>query len=116
MHIRQDTGLSYFCRASLFCYSKYQDPPAEMDDFQLLPDNWGWEDTTPFKDEVHRCSILKRWVPSFTYFPRNILRAASERSPHPTNGTPNFIHLLVIRLSSSRTLLLVNLTIFGLGG
>ena len=58
MHMRQDTGLSYFCRASLFCYSKYQDPPAEMDDFQLLPDNWGWEDTTPFKDEVHRCSIL----------------------------------------------------------
>ena len=54
--------------------SEYQDNPAEMDDFQLLPDDRGWQDTIHFKDEGHRCSILKTWIPSCTYFLRNILR------------------------------------------
>ena len=45
-----------------------------MDKFQLLPDDQGWQDTIHFKDEGHRCSILKRWVPSCTYFLRNLLR------------------------------------------
>ena len=53
MHMRQDTGLSYFCGASF----EYQDTPAEMDDFQLLPDDRGWQDTIHFKDEGHRCSM-----------------------------------------------------------
>ena len=54
--------------------SEYQDTPAEMDDFQLLPNDEGWQDTIHFKDEGHGCSILKIWVPSCTYFLRNILR------------------------------------------
>ena len=40
MNMKQDTGLSYFCGESFFC--EYQDTPAELDDFQLLPDERGW--------------------------------------------------------------------------
>ena len=68
MHIKQDTGLSYFCGVSLYWGA------ALIDDFQLLPNNRGLQDTIHFKDEGHRCSILKGWVTPFTYFFRNILR------------------------------------------
>ena len=34
----------------LWSCSDYQDTPAEMDDFQLIPDDRGWQDTIHFKD------------------------------------------------------------------
>ena len=46
--------------------------------------------------------------PLLFLFPENYTQrfpwAASERSPHPTNGTPNLIHLLVIWLGQALTL------------
>ena len=87
--MKQDTGLSYFCGVSLFCGA------ALIDDFQLLPNNRGLQDTIHFKDEGHRCSILKGWVTPFTYFFRNILRDFLEL---PQLG--NHIQLMEIPISS----------------
>ena len=42
--------------------SKSPDTPAEMDDFQLLPDNQGWHLTIHLKDEGYECSISKKLI------------------------------------------------------
>ena len=71
-----------------------------MDDFQLHPDDQLWQDNIHFKDEGHRCSILKRWVPFCTYFLTNILkdfRELPQRGRHiQLMELPIPIHLLVI--------------------
>ena len=43
------------------------------------------------KNDTRLCLCMEEMLQSFPC-------AAVEQSPHPTNGTPNFIHLLVIRL------------------
>ena len=59
-----------------------------MDDFQLLPDDQGWQETIHLKDEGHICVLFVR--------DRSSHVPISERPPHPTNATTNLIHLLVI--------------------
>ena len=44
---------------------KYQNTPTKTGDFYLLPDEQGWQDTIHFKEEGHRCSILKSFVSVF---------------------------------------------------
>ena len=49
-------------------------------------------------------SYFEEMGPLLSLFPEKYIQrfpwAASEGSPHPTNGTPNLIHLLVIRLGA----------------
>ena len=66
-----------------------------MDEFQHLPNNRKWQDTIHFNDGGHRCPILKRWVPSFTYFLRYIFR--DFREP-PQRG--HHIQLMELPISS----------------
>ena len=78
MHMKQDAEVSYFCGATLFCGSApnirtLQQRWMIFNTFQMTKDG-----TKPFilkmKGIGHRCSILKKWVPSCTHFLRNILR------------------------------------------
>ena len=76
MHFKQDTviKLLLWSKLILWSYFEYQEISTKIDDFYFLSYEQGWQDTIRFKEEGQRCSILKRWVLSRTYFLRNILR------------------------------------------
>ena len=100
IHMRQNTELSYFCRASLFCGAALNIRKLQLrwlifNFFQMTEDG-----KTPFilKMKAIRFSILKICVPSFTYFLKNIVKDFREL---PQRG--RHIHLMELLISGYLT-------------
>ena len=65
---------------------KYQETPTKINDFHILPVEQGWQDTIHFKEEGHKCSILKRFIFNCIPLTRNSFKVFHElphRGGHP---------------------------------
>ena len=97
MHFKQDAVIKLLLWSRLILWScfKYQETPTKMDDFHILPVEQGWQDTIRFKEEGHRCSILKKLVSQLYLYTKKFIQsfpwAASEGSPPLTLGTPVYV-------------------------